>query len=126
MYNLSQAMGQGTIKVSDWMSVETANMATKDFKEQVIQAAAAYGTLTENAGHYYTVASKGNKSVEVTAENMRTTLAKGWFTADVLTKVLGKYADRTTDFGKEAFLAAQQARTFTDAIEAAKDAVSTG
>lgn len=126
MYNLSQAMGQGTIKVSDWMSVETANMATKDFKEQVIQAAAAYGTLTEKAGKYYTKAEKGQKSVEVTAENMRTTLAKGWFTADVLTDVLGKYADRTTDFGKEAFLAAQQARTFTDAIEAAKDAVSTG
>lgn len=126
MYNLSQAMGQGTIKVSDWMSVETANMATKDFKEQVIQTAAAYGTLEEKAGHYYTKAEKGQKSVEVTAENMRTTLAKGWFTANVLTDVLGKYADRTTDFGKEAFLAAQQARTFTDAIEAAKDAVSTG
>lgn len=126
MYNLSQAMGQGAIKLTDWMSVETANMATKDFKEQAIQAAVACKTLTENAGRYYTVASKGNKSVEVTVDDMRNSLSKGWFTADVLTKVLGKYADRTTDFGKEAFLAAQQARTFTDAIEAAKDAVSTG
>lgn len=126
MYNLSQAMGQGVIKVSDWMSVETANMATKDFKQQVIETAAAYGTLTKSGDKYYTKASKGNKSVEVTAENMRTTLAKGWFTADVLTEVLGKYADRTTKFGLEAFKAAQQARTFTDAIEATKDAVSTG
>lgn len=126
MYNLSQAMGQGTVKLMDWMSIENAQMATMDFKNEVLEAAVAMGTLTKKGNEYYTVASKGNKSVKVTAEDMRNSLQKGWFTADVLTKVLGKYADRTTEFGKEAFLAAQQARTFTDAIEAAKDAVSTG
>lgn len=126
MYNLSQAMGQGTVKLMDWMSIENAQMATMDFKNEVLEAAVAMGTLTKKGNEYYTKASKGNKSVKVTAEDMRNTLQKGWFTADVLTKVLGKYADRTTEFGKEAFLAAQQARTFTDAIEAAKDAVSTG
>lgn len=126
MYNLSQAMGQGQVKLMDWMSIENANMATMDFKKQVLETAVAVGTLTKKGDKYYTKASKGNKSVEVTAEAMRETLSKGWFTADVLTEVLGKYADRTTEFGHEAFLAAQQARTFTDAIEAAKDAVSTG
>ena len=126
MYNLSQAMGQGQVKLMDWMSIENAQMATMDFKNQVLETAVAVGTLTKKGDKYYTKASKGNKSVEVTATDMRNSLQKGWFTADVLTKVLGKYADQTTEFGHEAFLAAQQARTFTDAVEATKDAVSTG
>ena len=126
MYNLSQAMGQGQVKLMDWMSIENAQMATMDFKKQVLETAVAVGTLTKEGNRYYTKASKGNKKVEVTAEGMRETLQKGWFTADVLTTVLGKYADQTTEFGLEAFKAAQQARTFTDAVEATKDAVSTG
>ena len=125
MYNLSQAMGSGTVKLMDWMSIENAQMATMEFKEQVMEAAVACGTLAKEGDKYYTKASKGHKKVEVTAKDMRNSLQNGWFTADVLTKVLGKYADRTQDFGMEAFLAAQQARTFTDAIEATKDAVST-
>ena len=45
MYNLSQAMGVGKLTRIDWKSIENAGMATKEFKEQLIQAGVAAGTL---------------------------------------------------------------------------------
>lgn len=130
MYNLSQSMGQGTVRVQDWMSIENAQMATRDFKKEVIEVAKEVGTVVEREGELYAagvkVTDKNKENHKINVDNMRTTLADGWFTKEVLVKVLEKYADRTTEFGMEAFLAAQQARTFTDAIEATKDAVSTG
>ena len=47
LYNLSQAMGQGTVKAIDWMSIENAHMATKNFKQQVIDVAKQEGKLVE-------------------------------------------------------------------------------
>lgn len=111
MYNISQAMGAGALKLIDWKSIENANMATKEFKEVAIQTAEALGTL-----------GKGT----VTYQNFNETLKEGWLTADVLTRVLEKYADTTTDFGKAAFKAAQEALTWTDALDALKDAISSG
>ncbi len=125
MYNLSQAMGSGNVKLMDWMSIENANMATAGFKKQVIETAKEMGKIVEVEGQLYAAGVKltdaNKENHKITAENMRNTLSDGWFTADVLNEVLKVYAE-----SEEAFKAAQQARTFTDAIEAAKDAVSTG
>lgn len=125
MYNLSQAMGSGNVKLMDWMSIENANMATAGFKKQVIETAKEMKKIVEVDGELYAAGVKltdaNKENHKITAENMRNTLSDGWFTADVLNEVLKIYAE-----SEEAFKAAQQARTFTDAIEAAKDAVSTG
>lgn len=86
MYNLSQAMGTGTLKLQDWMSIENANMATKEFKNNLIETAKELGTLSEET--------------EVTAENMRESLKSGWVTADVLTKTLKKYGNYTEELYK--------------------------
>lgn len=143
MYNLSQAIGVGAVKLMDWKSVENANMATKEFKETAIETAKALGELNAQG--------KTANGTAVTVENFASTLSEAWFTSDVLLKTLnkyGEYADQvytvatekgltcaqameqvngeTMNLGERAFKAAQEAKTFTDAIESVKDAVSTG
>lgn len=122
MYNLAQSIGTGAVKLIDWKSIENANMATKEFKEQAIEAGLALGTLTKEGDEIVTVA----KGTSVSWQNFNEALKDGWFTNDVVLEVLQKYADTTTDFGLAAYHAAQEAKTFQDAIEATKDAVSTG
>lgn len=93
MYNLSQAIGIGAVKMQDWRSIEMANMATKEFKEQVLQTAVEMGTLKQQTDGTYRIA-KNLK--EVTIENFSSTLSEGWFSRDVLVNVLkryGSYAD---------------------------------
>lgn len=134
MYNLSQAIGLGSVKMQDWKSIALANMATAEFKQTAIDTAVAMGKLKKGA---------------VTLNTFESTLSKGWFTSEVLLEVLGKYGDvagevykvseengisaaqamemmgdKMDTLGGKAFKAAQEARTFTDAIEATKDAVS--
>lgn len=151
MYNLSQAMGVGAVKLMDWKSIENANMATKEFKEQAMEAAVAAGTLRKEGDKYIDTL----KGEEVSVQNFSQSLASGWFSSDVLMDVLnnyGKYATMVHDIQLEkefdtaaeameymkeqgmemgnelsssAFKAAQEAKTFTEAIEATKDAVST-
>ena len=137
MYNLSQAMGIGAVKLQDWKSIENANMATREFKQQVIDTAKAMGTITDAS--------------DVTVENFSSTLSKGWFTSDVLLSVLKEYGEYTnlvyeqvdaaggsaaramelvdqlglsySEVSAKAFKAAQEARTFSDAVAAVQDAV---
>lgn len=90
MYNLSQAMGMGAVRVQDWMSIENANMATKQFKEMAIQAAIVKKTLAvDNDGIVYAPNTKAG--VDVDTKNFRSTLSEGWFTSEVLTEVLNQY-----------------------------------
>ena len=182
MYNFSQALGTGSVKVQDWMSIENANMATKEFKETIIETAKELGRVSE-AGEILSITSSNYSGDEfVNFSNFRSTLAAGWFDSDVLIKSLEKYGgfatklqeitdatgttatemlryvreyeSGTTDIGKisritgvsveelsgymetltskeyelgrKAFQAAQEAKTFQEAIDATKDAVSTG
>ena len=90
MYNLSQAMGMGKLTKIDWKSIENAGMATKEFKEQLIQAGLAAGTLVEEKGVIKTAKTLG-KQMEVTYKNLAETLSKGWATSDVLGKTLQSY-----------------------------------
>lgn len=96
MYNLSQAMGVGKLTLIDWKSIENAGMATKEFKEQLIEAGVAAGTLTKEVDKktgeivYKTAASLG-KVEEVTFQNVSSTLNKGWATSKVISATLEKY-----------------------------------
>lgn len=147
MYNLSQAMSVGVVKLMDWRSIENANMATTEFKQSVIDSAVALGTLRkEGKGLYKTMNDN-----EVTVTNFNEALSDGWFTSGVLLKTLRQYNEYTEEVyrianeegisaseameiigdgfkgsGEKAFKAAQEAKTFTDAINSIKDAVSTG
>ncbi|MBO7631116.1 MAG: hypothetical protein J6S78_02150, partial [Lachnospiraceae bacterium] len=177
MYNLSQAMGVGAVKLMDWKSIENAGMATSEFKETVLDTAAAMGVLRKYTdGTYQTL-----DGTTVSVKNFNSTLADGWFSSEVLLEALDAYGGfanelaKTTEeyggltsnwvaaidefgtgtdalnelmedtnlsaeqlipilqklageeyeLGRKAFKAAQEAKTFTDMIEATKDAVST-
>lgn len=139
MYNLTQAIGMGSLKAQDWKSIELANMATKDFKETAINAAKE---LAKTDKDYAALFAKSDVSVE----NFRETLQTGWLNNTVLLDTLSKYGEYADylyenregydtaseamaalgangmEFGMEAFKAAQQARTLTDAINSVKDA----
>lgn len=95
MYNLSQAMGVGKLTKIDWKSIENASMATKEFKEQLIDSALVAGTLVEEVGKdgksVYKTAKSLGKQVEVNFQNVGDTLSKGWATKDVLSATLEKY-----------------------------------
>ena len=93
MYNLSQAMAMGGVYLRDWMSIENANMATKEFKETAMATAKALGTLV------YDEDLDGLRTLTgdiVTVENFRTTLnndSGNWFNSEVLTATLETYGE---------------------------------
>ena len=167
MYNLSQAMGVGAVKLMDWKSIENANMATLEFKQTALETAVQLKTLKKNADGLYETLEGHTFS----AEQFNSYLQDNWFSKDVLMQTLSLYGDfadelnRVTeahdmtasavlnevkaykagksvskeleadikklasaeyDLGFRAFAAAQEAKTFEDAINATKDAVSTG
>lgn len=121
-YNLSQAMSTGALKVQDWKSIEILNMSTNEFKETAISVAKA---LIESGEASEDMKLAFNKA-QPTVDNFRETLQTGWLDKDVMRETFKVYADQTTEFGLNAFHAAQEAKTFKDAIDAVKDAVSTG
>lgn len=147
MYNLSQSISMGALRLQDWMSIENANMATTEFKQTAIDTAVALGKLTKVGDQYKSVAGK---ELFDAAKGFRDSLSEEWLTSDVLLETLNKYGEYTTavydevqksgemaadvmkrlgdsemELGAKAFRAAQEAKTFSDAIEATKDAVST-
>lgn len=129
MYNFSQALAAGSVKLLDWRSIQNQNLDTKEFKEQIIQTAIAMGTLgkvSDNVGYIMKGTGKNAKKVLVDYKSFAETLSTGWFTSDVMIKVFEKYADRESDVGKKGFEAAKVAITLSQAFEAVKDAISTG
>ena len=146
MYNLAQALGKGYVQLIDWKSIQNANMDTQEFRQTALETAVALGELTQEGENYITKTGK-----KFTRNQFAEELSEKWFTSDVLTKTLSKYSsaveriyeiaeetgmtasevmarygDELDKFGLKAFKAAQEARTFTDALSSVKDAVSTG
>ena len=144
MYQLSQAMGKGKIQLIDWKSIQTANMDTAQFRQNVLETAVAMGQLTKEGEKFVTKTGKKFTQSQFTEQ-----LSSGWFTSDVLTKtlekyssaadeiykiaekegltaseVIEKYGDTLDEFGVKAFKAAQEARTLSDALNSVKDAVA--
>ena len=142
MYNLAQSLGAGYVKYQDWMSVINANMDIVSFKERVIETAKALGTL-DAAGK---TAAGNLVTVESFGQNLT---SDAWFTKDVLIKVLNEYGEYANEvyrvaqeqgltaseamelvtegyqkFSETAFRAAQEAKTFSDVMDATNDAAS--
>ena len=129
MYNFAQALSSGAVKLIDWRSIENANMATKEFKEQLLKNALALGTVVKEGDKYVstTTDAAGNTSDAFDAtSNFNESLSSLWMTTDVLTKTLGDYADETTKVGKKAFAAAQEVSTVSKMMDALKESVGSG
>lgn len=123
MYNFAQALSAGYVKLIDWKSIEYANMATVEFKTQLLESAVACGTLTKTAdGMYKTV--KGN--VIDATHGFNDSLPDQWMTTEALVSTLRDYADETTEIGAKAFAAAQDVKTFSQLMDTLKEAVGSG
>ncbi len=93
MYNLSQAIASGSVRLMDWRSIENANMATIEFKESVLEAAVESETLLKTVDKAGKVTYKTLSGVEVNARNFAQTLSEGWFTGSVLQNTLLEYGE---------------------------------
>lgn len=146
MYNLSQALSTGTLKLIDWNSVVNAGMGGQVFQNTLIQAAA-------------TLDGMGDKIDEWKAKNVdafggfRESLTKGWITSDVLGEALKNFTYDVTEGTKEyeealkelvdsgyteevakgilkmarqATEAATKVRTFTQLVDTLKEALGSG
>lgn len=131
MYNFAQALSAGYVKLIDWKSIENANMATVEFKNQLLDTAVAVGTVKKQADGMYKVLSQNAKGQTMDEAISATklfndSLSYQWMTTDVLTKTLGKYADETTKIGKKAFASAQDIKTFTQMMDTIKESIGSG
>ena len=129
MYNFAQALSSGSVKLIDWKSIENANMATVEFKNELINTAVEMGTLVKYGDMYKstTVDNNGAISSAMSAtKGFNDSLSHQWLTTEVLTKTLARYSDETTDIGKRAYEAATQVKTFTQMVEVLKEAAGTG
>ena len=72
MYQLSQALATGTVKLMDWNSVVNAGMGGQVFQDALIRTSERLGTGAKNY-----IKAEGS---------FRDSLQKGWLTADVLNR----------------------------------------
>lgn len=102
MYNFSQALSAGYVKLIDWKSIENANMATKEFKDTLLEVATAVGTVEKGEDGMYKVLSKNANGATMketisATKNFNDSLAYQWMTTDVLTKTMKIYATDIRD-----------------------------
>lgn len=121
MQTFTKAMSSGKMTLHQWDSLNLAHFITPQMIDTMIEAGKAVGTLDKEGNLV-----KNGKKIKITAQNIRDTLHEGWMTAEVMSKGFQVYADRESELGSKAFNAAREAKTFTDVIEALKDAISTG
>jgi len=122
MYAFSQSMSLGFVQLQDWNQIENANLGTIKFKNTLLEAGVAAGTLTKKGNGFLT---QSGKFVSAT-KGWRDGLQEQWATTEVLNTALGKYADKSTVLGKKAFAAAQQVRTFSAFMDTLKESIGSG
>ena len=131
MYNFAQALSAGHVKLIDWKSIENANMATVEFKTQLLEAAVAAGTLEKSADGMYTVLTtnaqgKAMPDAISATKNFNDSLQYQWMTTTALTNALNDYADETTNIGARATKAATEVKTFSMLMDTLSEALQSG
>lgn len=136
-YAVNQAYSLGYMQVQDWKTIEGATVNSKQLIQSLITAGEELGKI---------------KKGSVTIENFRSTLADKWVDKEVMesgfgafSKVteeiykgiqdgtfknyadgLSKIGDKFGEFAYRAAASSQEAKSFAEAIDATKDAVSSG
>lgn len=122
MYQLSQALSTGTVKLMDWNSVVNAGMGGQVFQDALKETSRLLGTGADAA-----IKAEGS---------FRESLSTGWLTAEVLTETLKKfttsganeYVAEYTGLSKEAVAAALEEAEArygeANAIEKASEALA--
>ena len=138
MYQLSQAIASGTVKLMDWNSVVNAGMGGQVFQDALIRTSEHLQTGAKAA-----IAAKGS---------FRESLQTGWLTTEVLTQTLDQFstaadtqkeyeaavkkfidqgyskeeAKQMADMAKTAGEAATKVKTFSQLIDTLKEALGSG
>ena len=138
MYQLSQAIASGTVKLMDWNSVVKAGMGGQVFQDALIRT----------SEHLQT----GAKAAIAADGSFRESLKSGWLTTEVLTQTLDQFstaaetqqeyeaavkkfidqgytqqeAKQMADMAKTAGEAATKVKTFTQLIDTLKEALGSG
>lgn len=133
--NITQSYSAGYLQLQDWKSLNLMGTATKALKQELIDTAVELGTL---------------KQGEVTIATFESTLSKKWANTKVMEKTFEKYASMMEaayemtqknkgmtssealeklsgqygELAERSALAAQQAKSFAEAIDSTKDTVS--
>ena len=138
MYQLSQAIASGTVKLMDWNSVVNAGMGGQVFQDALIRTSEHLQTGAKAA-----IAAEGS---------FRESLSTGWLTTEVLTETLDQFstaaesqqeyeaavkkfldqgytqeeAKQMADMARTAGEAATKVKTFSQLIDTLKEALGSG
>jgi tape measure domain-containing protein len=138
MYQLSQAISTGTVKLIDWNSVVNAGMGGEVFQKALFETGKTLGTIKDVpiGQTFEDWTSAGN--------SFRGSLESGWLTAEVLTTTLQGFTGDMTDaelaakgftaeqiaqiqkLGKTGVDAATKVRTFTGLLSTLKESIGSG
>ena len=91
MYQLSQALGSGTMRLIDYKSIQNLNMDTIEFRKNAIEAAIAAGTLKDNLNGTFT--SLVDNKTTFAIQNFAESLSGKWFNSKVMMETYKKYSD---------------------------------
>jgi tape measure domain-containing protein len=130
MYQLSQALAAGTVKLQDWNSVVNAGMGGQVFQDALKETARVHGIKIDDM-----IKKEGS---------FRETLQKGWLSSEILTETLSKFTGDLNEkqlksmgytdeqikkimkMGKTANDAATKVKTFTQLMDTLKEAAQSG
>lgn len=130
MYQLSQALSTGTVRLMDWNSVVNAGMGGEVFQNAIKETARVHGVEVDAI-----IKKQGS---------FRDSLQEGWLTSSILMETLSKFtgdlskeeiiamgytadqADEIIVLGKDASDAATKVKTFTQLISTLKEALGSG
>lgn len=130
MYQLSQGMAAGVIRLQDWMSIEQAGMGGQLFQDALIETARVHDISIDKM-----IRKQGS---------FRYTLQEGWLTAEIMSETLQKFTGDLTDeqlraigyseeqiasiqeTAERAVRAATEVKTITQLIDTMKESVQSG
>ena len=130
MYQLSQALASGTVKLQDWNSVVNAGMGGQVFQDALKETARLHGVSIDQM-----ITSEGS---------FRETLKDGWLTSEILTETLAKFTGDLSEkqliamgyteeqsaailkMGETANDAATKVKTLTQLIDTVQEAAQSG
>lgn len=130
MYQLSQALSAGTLKLQDWNSVVNAGMGGQIFQDALKETAKLHGVAIDEM-----IKKEGS---------FRETLSEGWITSQILTETLEKFTGDLSEsqlrqmgyseeqiksiveMGQTANDAATKVKTFTQLFDTLKEATQSG
>lgn len=130
MFQLSQGLSAGVIKLQDWNSLRTANMTNESFRNSLIETAKVHGVAIDQM-----IAKYGS---------LEYTLQEGWLTSEVMMETLLKFtgeyskeqwmsvgyteeqAEAIVKLGETALGAATEIKTLTQLMDTTNEALGSG